>query len=73
MDGEWLHSVCNTSEIRYGDKIKLPWSRTANKGKVVKVQYLNAVVVDNTGGWLCTTQDAVAADNIKTAKSSSKS
>ena len=43
IDGQWLHSVCDISEIHFSDKIKLPW--TAKKGKV---QYWNAVVVDNT-------------------------
>ena len=31
-DGEWLHSVCNKSEIHCGDKVKLPW--TAKKGNI---------------------------------------
>ena len=43
IDGQWLHSVCDMSEIHCGDKIKLPW--TAKKGKM---QYWNVVVVDNT-------------------------
>ena len=43
INGQRLHSVCDMSEIHCGDKIKLPW--TAKKGKV---QYWNAVVVDNT-------------------------
>ena len=71
MDGEWLHSVCNTSKIQCGDKVKLPW--TAKKGKV---QYWNAVVVDNTGmecGDCAQPKSAVAAHNTKTVKSSLKS
>ena len=70
IDGEWLHSVCNMYEIHCGDKIKLP--RTAKKGKI---QYWNAVVVDDAGvecGDSAQSKSVVASDNTKNAISSSK-
>ena len=60
IDGDWLQNVCGNTEIRCGDKIKLPW--TAMKGKV---QYWNAVVVDNA--------DAQSKTNTSTTKSLPKS
>ena len=63
IDGEWLHSVCNMCEIHCGDKIKLPW--TAKKGKI---QYWNAVVVDDAGvecGDSAQSKSIVASDNTK--------
>ena len=64
--GESLHSVCNTSEVYCGDKVKLPW--TAKKGKI---QYWNAVVVDGMENGSCKQpKNTVAADNTKNAKSS---
>ena len=71
IDGEWLHSVCNMCEIHCGDKIKLPW--TAKKGKI---QYWNAVVVDDAGvecGDSAQSKSIIASDNTKNAISSSKS
>ena len=71
IDGEQLHSVCNMCEIHCGDKINLPW--TAKKGKV---QYWNAVVVDDAGvkcGDFAQSKSLVASDNTKNAISSSKS
>ena len=62
IDGDWLQNVCgNNTEIWCGDKIKFPW--TAKKGKV---QYWNAVVVDNTDAQSKT-------NNTSTAKSLPKS
>ena len=69
IDEEWLHSVCNTSEIHCGDKVKLPW--TAKKGKM---QYWNAVVVDGTESGSCKQpKNTIAANNTKTAKMSTSS
>ena len=66
IDGQWLHSVCDMSEIHCGDKIKLPW--TAKKGKV---QYWNAVVVDNTA-MESTPESTKGAKTLKNSKSTSK-
>ena len=71
IGGEWLHGVCNQSEIHCGDKVKLPW--TAKKGKV---QYWNAVVVDDAGmeGGSCKKpKSKVSADDTKKATSLPKS
>lgn len=68
IDGEWLHSVCNTSNVHCGDKVKLPW--TAKKGKI---QYWNAVVVDGMENGSCKQpKNAVAADNTKSSPQSKK-
>ena len=67
IDGQWLHSVCNISEIHCSDKIKLPW--TAKKGKV---QYWNAVVVDNTA-MESTPESTKGAKTLKNAKTHQRS
>ena len=48
IDEKSLYSVCNTSEVHFCDKVKLPW--IAKKGKI---QYWNAVVIDGMENGSC--------------------
>ena len=65
IDGEWLHSVCDMCEIHYSDNIRLPW--TVKKGKI---QYWNAVIVDNTAMESTQSKSVVTPESTKGAKSS---
>ena len=41
IDGEWLESLYQPSELSIGSKVQLPWSR-----KEGKIPYWNGVIVD---------------------------
>ena len=41
IDGEWLESLYQPSELGIGSKVKLPWS-----GKGGKITYWNGAIVD---------------------------